>query len=252
MGRHFLDLDAGVVRTEDYALCQRAVSDVVEAGAMGVIHGQAGAGKTFAVEDAVAGGGHQAVFLAFPTRPTTRGMAEELCRRLFDFDPDRADHKRLTRLLRTRLDVDPILVIVDEAQRLNRECFEFLRYLHDPAERGLGGPARRSPMLLVGGDQAWGVLAADPMLKSRLYRRVHCRRLRPEQVVMWMPKFHPIYADADRDLLLFIDSHCGHGLFRNWAAFTLTVLDVLGEHRSLTKEAIANAFTLLGGAHDAR
>ena len=113
------------------------------------------------------------MFLAFATRPTTRGMAEELCARLFDFDPGRADQKNLTRLLRSRLDVDPMLVVVDEAQRLNRECFEFLRYLHDPSERGLGGVARRSPMLLVGGDQAWGVLASDPMLRSRIYRRVH-------------------------------------------------------------------------------
>ncbi len=107
MGRHFLDLDATVVRTEDYALCQRAVADVIGAGAMGIVHGQAGAGKTFAVEDAVADSGEQAVFLAFAARPTMRGMAEELCARLFDFDPGRADQKSLTRLLRARLDVEP-------------------------------------------------------------------------------------------------------------------------------------------------
>jgi hypothetical protein len=87
MGRHFLDLDAGVVRTQDYALCQRAVRDVIEAGAMGVVHGQAGAGKTFAVEDAVAASGEAAVFLAFAARPTMRGMAEQLRAQLFDFDP---------------------------------------------------------------------------------------------------------------------------------------------------------------------
>lgn len=251
MGRHFLDLDADVVRTEDYAICQRAVADVVEVGAMGVIHGQAGAGKTFAVEDAVAAAGEPAVFLAFASRPTMRGIAEELCARLFDFDAGRADQKNLTRLLRTRLDAEPVLIVVDEAQRLNRECFEFLRYLHDPAERGLGTRACRSPMLLVGGDQAWGVLAADPMLRSRVYRRVHCRRLRPEQVVAWMPRFHPLYRDAGPELLSFVDHHCGHGLFRNWAAFTRTALDVVGTHGSLTEEAAANAFTLLGGANDA-
>jgi hypothetical protein len=44
MGRHFLDLDAGLVRTQDYALCQRAVADVIAGGAMGVIHGQVGPG----------------------------------------------------------------------------------------------------------------------------------------------------------------------------------------------------------------
>ncbi len=251
MGRHFLDLDAGVVRTQDYALCQRAVRDVIEAGAMGIVHGQAGAGKTFAVEDAVTASGEGAVFLAFAARPTMRGMAEELCARLFDFDPGRTDQKGLTRLLRARLDVDPVLIVVDEAQRLNRECFEFLRYLHDPAERGLGGVARRSPMLLVGGDQAWGVLASDPMLRSRVYRRVQCRRLGPEQVVSWMPGFHPLYGEAPAELLSFIDHHCGHGLFRNWAVFTRTVLDVLDGSSRLTKEAAANAFTLLGGANDA-
>ena len=250
MGRHFLDLDAGVVRTVDYALCQRAVRDVIGAGAMGVIHGQAGAGKTFAVEDAVAASGETAVFLAFAARPTMRGIAEELCARLFDFDPARTDQKSLTRLLRARLDVDPVLIVVDEAQRLNRECFEFLRYLDDPAERGLGGTAHRSPMLLVGGDQAWGVLASDPMLRSRVYRRVQCRRLRPEQVVAWMPGFHPLYRDTPAELLSFVDHHCGHGLFRNWAVFTRTVLEVL-DGAALTKEAAANAFTLLGGANDA-
>jgi len=250
MGRHFLDLDAGVVRTEDYALCQRTVADVVAAGAMGVIHGQAGAGKTFAVEDAVAATGEHAVFLAFASRPTMRAIAQELCARLFDFDPGRAEQTNLARL-RTRLDAEPVLIVVDEAQRLNRECFEFMRYLHDPAERGLGASACRSPMLLVGGDQAWGVLAADPMLRSRVYRRVHVRRMSPEQVLAWMRRFHALYLDAEPELLSFVDHHCGHGLFRNWAAFTRTALDVVGEGGRLTKEAALNAFTLLGGANDA-
>jgi hypothetical protein len=48
----------------------------------------------------------------------------------------------------------------------------------------------------------------------------------------------------------FVDHHCGHGLFRNWAAFTRTALAVVG-HGRLTREAAANAFTLLGGANDA-
>jgi hypothetical protein len=90
------------------------------------------------------------------------------------------------------------------------------------------------------------------MLKSRIYRRVGCRRLRPEQVLAAMPQFHPRYADVGTELLSFIDCHCGHGLFRNWASFTHTVLGVLDGDRPVTKEATANAFTRLGGAHDGR
>lgn len=75
--------------------------------------------------------------------------------------------------------------------------------------------------------------------------------MRPEQVLAWMPRFHPLYREATPELLSFVDHHCGHGLFRNWSAFTRTVLDVLGAHGELTQEAAANAFTLLGGANDA-
>ncbi len=76
--------------------------------------------------------------------------------------------------------------------------------------------------------------------------------MRPEQVLAWIPGFHPLYRQASADLLSFVDHHCGHGLFRNWSAFTRTALDVLDGAGKLTKEAAANAFTLLGGANDAQ
>lgn len=66
-----------------------------------------------------------------------------------------------------------------------------------------------------------------------------------------MPRFHGLYEAADPEVLSYVDHHCGHGLFRNWAAFTRTALEVVGPNGRLTKEAAANAFTLLGGANDA-
>ena len=54
MARHFLDLaGAATLETESYLLAQRAVADAVDANAMAVLHGDAGLGKTFAVEDAL-------------------------------------------------------------------------------------------------------------------------------------------------------------------------------------------------------
>jgi len=53
VARHFLDLaGAATLETESYLLAQRAVADAVDANAMAVLHGDAGLGKTFAVEDA--------------------------------------------------------------------------------------------------------------------------------------------------------------------------------------------------------
>lgn len=74
MARHFLELaDAATVPTEAYLLTRRAVADLYEAGAMGAVHGEAGTGKTFAVDEALATSPSiEACWLSFPSRPTMR------------------------------------------------------------------------------------------------------------------------------------------------------------------------------------
>jgi DNA transposition AAA+ family ATPase len=64
---------------------------------------------------------------------------------------------------------------VDEAQRLTSECIEFLRYLHDH-------PRTRFALMLMGGDDAWTVLSREPMLRSRIFRRVNVTPLTGAQV----------------------------------------------------------------------
>jgi len=59
--------------------------------------------------------------------------------------------------------------------RLASECIEFLRYLHDH-------PRIRFALILVGGDGCWEVLAREPMLRSRIFRRVNITSLTGEQV----------------------------------------------------------------------
>jgi DNA transposition AAA+ family ATPase len=60
----------------------------------------------------------------------------------------------------------PAVGKVDEAQRLTSECIEFLRYLHDH-------PHTRFALILVGGDGCWEVLSREPMLRSRIFRRLN-------------------------------------------------------------------------------
>jgi hypothetical protein len=60
VARHFLNLaGAATLETESYLLAQRAVADAVDTGAMAVLHGDAGLGKTFAVEDALTARGYR-------------------------------------------------------------------------------------------------------------------------------------------------------------------------------------------------
>ena len=94
------------------------------------------------------------------------------------------DRFKITRLLKAELALSPRLVVVDEAQNLNRECIEFLRHLGED-------PHRRGGMLLVGGDGCWEVLSREPMLRSRVYRRVVFAPLPGEEVVRVIRRLPP-------------------------------------------------------------
>jgi type II secretory pathway predicted ATPase ExeA len=106
------------------------------------------------------------------------------------------------------------VVVVDEAQWLNRECFEYLRYLHDDAATAFG-------LLLVGGAGCYEVLRREPMLDSRLYAHLRFAELTREEVAAVIPFCHPIYNAVPLRRIALIDDCCAHDNFRTWARFTL-------------------------------
>jgi DNA transposition AAA+ family ATPase len=250
MPRHFLALQgAQTVKTNALKLTRRAVADLlaVETGAMGVVHGDAGLGKTFAVEEAVADWPDvKSYWVAFPGRPTMRLVAATLLS-LLTGEPSEGDRFRATAVLMAELARrQDVLVIVDEAQRLNQECIEYLRHLHDH-------PTTRFTLLLVGGNGCWEVLSREPMLRSRIFRRVTFRPLPSREVAAVLPTYHRLYRDATEELLLFIDDNFAHGNFRNWASFTRSAADLLGRRRrhGLDEAVARNVFALYGGGADA-
>jgi type II secretory pathway predicted ATPase ExeA len=143
--RHHLGLvGARVVQTPALLLSRRAIRDILSARALGVLHGPAGSGKTFAAclmldELQVA-----QAWVQFPSRPTMLHVAPRLYRELIGADPGRANRFDLSEELIALLAGREWLLVVDEAQWLNRECIEYLRHLHDHART-------RFSLLLVGG-----------------------------------------------------------------------------------------------------
>ena len=244
MARHFLELaDAATIPTEAYLLTHRTVADLYEAGAMGAVHGEAGTGKTFAVEEALTNAQSiEACWLSFPSRPTMRLVATSLLAALTrSASPDRNRFEATAQLVDV-LSHGRRVIVIDEAQRLNRECIEFLRHLHDH-------PLTTFALVLVGGDGCWEVLSREPMLRSRIYRRVVFRPLSRRQVLTVIHQYHPLYHEVADELVDFIDDHFAHGTFRNWAAFTRSALDLCQwTGRPTLDEAIArNVFALHGG-----
>ena len=165
--RYFLDLPgATTVDTTALMPTGRAIGDVARHRGLGVIHGAAGLGKTYAVEHGLDGldADWSPVWLSFPARPTMRLIANEQLAALTG-SYESGDRFNLSRAIKHELTQAPRLVIVDEAQNLNRECIEFLRHLGED-------PRRLGATPLVGGDGCWDVLPREPMLRSRMFRRV--------------------------------------------------------------------------------
>ncbi|WP_425795109.1 AAA family ATPase [Micromonospora arida] len=236
-------------------MARHVVTDTAEHLAVGVIHGLAGLGKTFATRTCTsalatrtrATDRIEVVTIAFPARPTMRLLADLMLQTLTGTPPARRDNRfYLTAALVRELARVPRLVVVDEAQRLPEECIELLRYLHDHDDTAFG-------LLYVGGNGCWEVLSRQPMLRSRVWRRQNFTPMSRTEVPQVMRSYHRLYADADDDLLHYIDDRFAHGIWRNWALFSSTayLLAKRSRRTMLDLEIIDNAFALNAGGGNA-
>jgi DNA transposition AAA+ family ATPase len=244
MSGHFLNLkEAAIVATEQLLDAQAMISEAVEAQAMVAIHGAAGTGKSFAVEQALIDlPARSWVWMDFRCRPTLRDVRHALHRATGLGSILAADAFGVDMALKAALADRPRLVVIDEAQWLNRECFEYLRHLHDDLDTQFS-------LLFVGGAGCYEVLRREPMLDSRLYAHIRFEPLSLDQVLAVIPVYHPIYGGVSDDVVAQIDRRCAHGNFRNWAKFTHHAARFCAEsgREVIDDEVIRNVYRGLGG-----
>jgi hypothetical protein len=213
----------------------RAAEPNDRAGAAAGAAGLAGSGKTFAAELAVAEFKVERAWVQSPSRPTMLHVARRLYRELTGADPGRANRFELSEELIALLAGREWLLVVDEAQWLNRECIEYLRHLHDH-------PRTKFSLLLVGGDGCWRVLSREPMLRSRIYQRVGFAPMRLQTVLNVIPGYHRIYQNPLGELIAMVDDRYAHGCFREWASFTHSALTLSREQNAtVLTESLARA-----------
>ena len=239
--RHFAGDGATVIVTRDFYLAQRAISDTFRLGCIGVLEGPAGLGKTLSAdywrsEHADV----SSVRLVFPSQVTSKDVACGLAEALTGVAQEDT-LRRLSALLLKLLSEERRLVVIDEAQFLGKQTIEYLRYLSDFETTRFG-------LLLVGGHGCWQVLSREPMLRSRVRRRVSFKPLAPQEVCVIMRRYHPLLADVSDELLLYIDEHFARGEFRAWASFASTAAELCAEKglEALNREVADNVFTLHG------
>jgi type II secretory pathway predicted ATPase ExeA len=241
--RHFQNLPGTrTIKTEEFCLVARAINDAQEHAAMIAIVGDAGLGKSFAVDHALTEKARLPVArLEFPPRSSMRYLAQRILKEITGI-AETGGRFVLTENVLEVLAEEPRILLVREAQRLGGELIEYLRMLHDH-------PATRFALILEGGNNCWKVLRREPMLHSRIYRRVEFVPLTQAQVLRWMPTFHLLFEGAEPELLLFVDEHWARGNLRRWAAFTHTALSICQRHKleRCSEEVARNAFALLTG-----
>jgi hypothetical protein len=240
MASHYLELtDAQTIVTSGFALTQRAVHDCVEMNAIGAVYGGAGVGKTFAVEHASSTAGLKTHRLTFPKQPAITHLTKTMLRELTGIE-HHAERFKLTTDLLAVLSEEPRLLVVDEAQQLNADAFDYLRFLHD-------SPSTRFALLFVGGHGCWRTLSRHRMLLSRIFRSVAVQSLSEDEVVELLPRFHPVHAGASIENLLWVNDEFAQGNFRCWSAFTQTVATLCASHRvaTYTHELAQAALALL-------
>jgi hypothetical protein len=248
MPAHFRGLEgANTLETESFRLANLSLDLATSEGAMAAIYGDAGTGKSYAVQSALDRQTDIPKFVFdLAGRPTPKQIAYEMLREITGI-PYREPLYRLDARLIETISKRRSILVFEEAQRYNLDGFEYVRHVSDEVDRrNERGEGERSAFVFVGGHGCASTLLRYPMLESRISYWVEFTPLTDDDVLAQMRNFHPLYADTDAEDLLLINHKCTHGNLRDWADFT-RIAKTLCQRRGtpLDTEVIWNVLALM-------
>ncbi|GGV57146.1 ATP-binding protein [Streptomyces spectabilis] len=217
--QHFLSLPgARTVPVPALDAVTRAVEQTLTEQAVMCLYGDAGCGKTYALQTALASrpvlpGDVRICHLSPRPAPTPLVLRAELLLAAGLPIPPTRDPGVLDTALRTRLAAHPHLLVMDEASRLTTGCVEYLCYLFDDLTTQL-------TLILATSTKGFRMLRRQPLLVTRTTRWLQIHPLTPGEVRRAIPQLHPRWRDTGKDVLDRLDARHGHGNFRRWAQIT--------------------------------
>jgi AAA domain len=240
MPRHLLDLrGAKTIATAQLQLTCELIAHLVADRSVGLVRGPAGTGKSFAVAAALE---HTRAIrprtVTLESQPSVRMLANTLVRSFGGVHCEGHASFQATRLLLDMLADQPprSLLVIDQAQQLDRECIAYLRYLN---EHGCDTFA----LLLIGDDSQddhqWVTGSATAGRHSRVARGLAFTPIASRDIPSIIRQWHRLYRSVDDEVLLFIDDAFGRGLFRNWVLFTSAFLQLFPRCQVDNQRALA-------------
>lgn len=199
--------------TGPYVRCLETAAALAEARDIGVIYGPSGCGKSYSARAAsaqVAASGVAVIWLDMPPRPSPKAVTVRLSRAVSGECDHRQPEYVLTDELVERLAIDQRLVVIDEAQNLDTNGLNQLRYLHDRPDANWG-------LLLAGTHALDHVVRAAPELTTRVARSVEFGPLSGDALYRALAQAHSMFGATAEALIDEIDELFAHGVFRLWA-----------------------------------
>ncbi|NUK82342.1 AAA family ATPase [Streptomyces lunaelactis] len=230
---------ARLVSTGPVAAVVEVVGHTVAARGIGCVFGDAGLGKTVAVQQAL----HllpsrvpvwRAVIGVKPGLPQIRASLLESCGLPAGSLAHRAGaaEAALAEVFRK-----PGVLFLDDAQRLSPPLLDYLRLLWDE-------PGTAAALVLCGAG-AERVIAGAPALRSRVLTWHQMAGLEPDRLAETLRLFHEVWEGADPADVVWADSTVARGNFRTWAKITSHVYGLSKRRnnpavdRSLVEQACA-------------
>jgi DNA transposition AAA+ family ATPase len=175
---------------------------IIDTREMGVVYGEPGVGKTITAEN-IAKKWQQrsypkAYYLEADVGTTPAGIGKKLLRAMADVRPvNAADAARIIENLSKEHEWD--LIIIDEAERLNRDALDMIRSIHDRT---------KVPILLVGMSEIVRKLRSHKKFYSRIGIAYCYEPLSYKQLATYLGLLHPLLKEIDaaieHELLEFI------------------------------------------------
>lgn len=175
---------------------------LIETKDMGVIYGDPGVGKTFTAKRMVdkwqKRGYPKIVYTEVDVGSTPSGIAKKILKVLADLRPaNAADTARIIENLTQEHELE--LIILDEAERLNRHSLEMVRSIYD--RTGV-------PILLIGMTDILRKLRSHKKFYSRIGIAYRFKQLTFNQLTEYIDELYPLFKNTNKqklpDLLKFL------------------------------------------------